>query len=172
MRPQIILEILANLQNHNALQGHGFGTLLHQQFGLVDFANQVRVQLLLLPRRRCFAARQPVRLRNLRQPVALNLRQSDAARNGTTATRGYITYRFGLRRRRNRVLGDAVAAEIICPRPVNLGHDGCKGRGSSEIRVLRVKPYTNQIRFSFVLALKIYVCIRQLVSIHSPLGKI
>jgi len=122
MRPQIILEILANLQNHDALQGNGFGTLLHQQFGLVDFANQLRVQLLLLPGR-CIAARQPVRLRNLRQAVALNLGHSDGAGNGAAATTGHITYRFGVRRPGNRVLGDAVAAEIICPGAVNLGHD-------------------------------------------------
>jgi len=126
------------------LQGNGFGTLLHQQFGLVDFANQVRVQLLHL--RRCIAARQPVRLRNLGQPVALNLRQSDAARNGAAATTGHMTYRFGVGRRRKRILGHAVAAEIVCSGAVNLGHDGSEGWGSCGIRVLRVKPYTNQMR--------------------------
>lgn len=48
IRPQVILQILADLQNHDPLKGHGFATTLDEQFGVVNLLDKLRAEGLLL----------------------------------------------------------------------------------------------------------------------------
>lgn len=146
IRPQVVLQVLAHLEDHNPLQGHRLPPALHHQLCLVDFPHQLRIQRPPAPARHvaiaALAGDEPIGRRDLCEAVALDLRQGDGAGEGRAGLRlgGLVARLVGRRRRRlDGVLGDAVALEVVGAGSVHSGHFG--PARERERRRRRVRAY-------------------------------
>ena len=83
--PEVVLQILTHLQNHHPLQRHGLSPSFDQQLRLVNLLHQLRIEPLLTAgvftsSSTSSGSFRPVILRDLREPVPLDLQQRNRAR--------------------------------------------------------------------------------------------
>lgn len=124
IRPQIILQILTHLQNHDPLKGDRLPVPGDQKLRLIDLLHQLWIKL--AGRGVRSGGLQPVSRGNLGEPVPLDLEKGDGAREVPLRPRLQRFLRQRLRRRPvnglDGVLGDPVAAEVVSPGAVDLRH--------------------------------------------------
>lgn len=120
VRPEVVLEVLADLEDHDALQRDGLASAaLHAELVIVDLLNEVGIEGGGLGRRA------PVLGGNAGEAVALDVEERDVASGG-----GGWLVRSRRRRevRGERVLGGAGVPELEDPGAVDLRH-GWSRRG-------------------------------------------
>lgn len=138
IRPQVVLQVLAHLEDHDPLQGHRLPPALHHQLRLVDVLDQLRVEgppapalRLTAPRLAAAGGDEPVGGGDLGEAVALDLREGDGGGEGGAGL-GVGRLVGELEGRLNRVLGDPMALEVVGAGAVHLRHFSPEGRESEE----------------------------------------
>lgn len=125
IRPQVILQILANLENHHPVQRHWLSTIsLHQELRLVNLLHKLRTERLLRLRIGGF---EPAFGGDFGEAVALDLVESNGVRSAGEGDRFRRLVERDLGGSVDGVLRDAVALEVVDAGAIDLGHGGGDG---------------------------------------------